>query len=293
MTKATVLARHFGARVELFLYATEQSLGFRRPHDTGGRQRALHTCVEQGRCYLESLRAAMAADIGVDTFIATLTPLAEAIVQRVQETAPDLVIKGAHDFRAAVNLTPDPNDWLLARTCPVPLMLTCGSPWAARPRFAAVVDMANPAALALPRSIVDTARYLACGCHASLDVVYSESGVRTGQRRTGAALALEGSGAEYDVQAERLQLLESAPEQTLDEIVKRRHYDVLFLGGLTPHGKLPGSVGRLTSQQGESLICDMVLMKPAAVAEAGLSCSAPPTVRAQENGAEVARVPLH
>jgi universal stress protein E len=293
VTKATVLARHFGARVELFLCDSEWVFAIRQANDTAGTQRALDTFAEQGRRYLEALRAAMAPDVGVGTFVATSSPAYEAILQRVRETAPDLVIKDTHGSHAAANRALDASDWLLARTCPVPVMFTRGTPWAAQPRFAAAVDVADPAALELPRLIVSTASYLARGCHASLEVVYSEPRVRRGQARNAGALALKELGAEHDVQAQRLQLLEGAADQTLCEFVKRQHYDVLFLGALTRHGRVPGPVGTLTSQLAESLDCDLILLKPLEVAKAALSSTAPLTVRAPESGAAVPRVLLH
>src|SRR4029079_7758780 len=63
--------------------------------------------------------------------------LDDVVLEYIGRCNPDLVIKaraGAHPVRPT---TLTPNDWNLAQSCTVPLMLVGGRSWAKSPRFAA------------------------------------------------------------------------------------------------------------------------------------------------------------
>src|SRR6185369_12031701 len=175
VAKAMVLARHFRARVELFLCDSERAYTLRHTYDAAGLLEANRASVAGGLQYLESIRRSIAEDVTVTTHVAASSPLYEAIVQRVLEARPDLVIKSAAGHHPLQRFTLDANDWQLARTCPVPLMLTRGRPWSAAGRFAAAVDVSGAGSGSLARSILQTAGFLTLGCGGQLDVVYSES----------------------------------------------------------------------------------------------------------------------
>ena len=134
VVKAMVLARHFRARLELFLCESERAYTFRHAYDRTGVAEANRFCVASGLQYLDSIRRSIADDVPITTHVATSSPLYEAIVQRVLEVRPDLVIKSAAGHHPLERFTLDANDWQLARTCPVPLMLTRGRPWSAAGR---------------------------------------------------------------------------------------------------------------------------------------------------------------
>src|SRR3569833_694983 len=95
VVKAMVLARHFRARVELFLCDSEQAYTLRHAYDPAGRLSANRACLAGGLEYLESIRRSIAEDVTITTHVATSSPLYEAIVHRVLEVRPDLVIKSA------------------------------------------------------------------------------------------------------------------------------------------------------------------------------------------------------
>ena len=289
--KASVLARQFGARVELFLCDSEQIFAIRHAYDRASAPAALEHCLQLGRRYLESLRTGMAGDLAIDIHVSSVSPLYEAVIQRVHEIAPDLVLKGAQGPYDTTGQALDPNDWLLARSCPVPLMITRGVPWAARPRFAAAVDVSDPGAMKLPRSLVGTARYLARGCHAGLDVIYSEAASDGPQVDTGAR-SLRQLAVECDLAPDSLRLLHGGVGQTLPACVRHQHYDVLFLGALAREGEVPGLISQLTSQVVDTLDCDMVLMKPPDTEREGWQVTAQ-AVKAPESDAAVLPVPRH
>jgi universal stress protein E len=261
VAKAMVLARHFRARVELFLCDSERAYTLRHAYDRAGSLEANRACVADGLQYLESIRRSIAEDVTVTTHVATASPLYEAIVRRVIEARPDLVIKGAAGHHPMQRLTLDANDWQLARTCPVPLMLTRGRPWSAAARFAAAVDVSDPANGSLARSILQTAGFLALGIGSQLDVVYSESDAGD---RDGAAHRRESLHRlvnEFSVGGECEHVLQGGADDTLPDFAIQQSYDLMILGALTRRRGLATLVGTLTSRLIDALDCDFVLVK--------------------------------
>ena len=261
VAKAMVLARHFRARVELFLCDSERAYTLRHTYDAAGLLEANRASVAGGLQYLESIRRSIAEDVTVTTHVAASSPLYEAIVQRVLEARPDLVIKSAAGHHPLQRFTLDANDWQLARTCPVPLMLTRGRPWSAAGRFAAAVDVSDAGNGSLARSILQTAGFLTLGCGGQLDVVYSESNVADRDGAVRRREALERLVNEFRVGRESQHILQGAAEDTLPEFAARCGFDLVILGALTRRRGLSALVGTLTGRLVDSLDCDFVLVK--------------------------------
>ncbi len=95
VAKAMVLARHFGARLELFLCDSEHAYSLRHAYDRRGVSDAQRECLSSGQRYLDAVRRSLAEDVPITTHAACESPFYESIVHRVQEGHPDLVIKSA------------------------------------------------------------------------------------------------------------------------------------------------------------------------------------------------------
>jgi universal stress protein E len=263
LARAMMLARHFRARLELFLCDSESAYTLRHAYDNRGVTAAQDACVASGQRYLDAVRRSLAEDVQITSYVACESPLYEAVVRRALETSPDLVIKSAAGHHPMRRFTLDANDWHLARTCPAALMLTRGRPWSARPRFAAAVDINDPDGGTLARSILETAGFMAGGCKAELDVVFSSpAGAGTDTRATQAD-SLARLVNEFRVGAERTTLLDGAAEDTLPKFAGAKEFDVLVMGALTRRRGLSTLVGTLTSKLVDALECDFVLVKPA------------------------------
>jgi universal stress protein E len=243
VAKAMVLARHFRARVELFLRATSRG-------DVAG-----------GLEHLESIRRSIAEDVTVTSHVGKSRPLHEAIVKRVREAHPDLVIKSAAGRHPLRRFTLDANDWQLARTCPVPLMLTRGRPWSAVGRFAAAIDASDTRNASLARSILQTAGFLTLGCGGQLDVVYSEPHATDLAEAARGRESLERLVNEFRVGRESRHILQGNAEETLPGFAAKQGYDVMVLGALTRRSTLTALVGTLTSRLVDALDCDFVLVR--------------------------------
>lgn len=261
--KSLVLARPFGARVELFCCDAEYEYTLRHVYDQRGLTEVRQVRVMHVRDYLQQIcdqLAAQSMDISIDA--ACESPLYEGIVRKVLRSAPDLVMKAAalepFEGRGAL----DVNDWQLVRTCPVPLMLSRGGVWPPRPRFAAAVDVSEEETPGLVEMILRTAECLRAGCQGELDVLFSEQTGTDGGIRQEHAATLRRLGSELHFAADRIRMLVGDPAATLSAFGAEHHPDVLVLGALTHRRGLTALVGTLTGDLMDALDCDFILVRP-------------------------------
>jgi universal stress protein E len=260
LRRALILARHFRARIELFLCDAEHAYALRHLYDRRGAEEARSACLLDARRYLEALRSSVVnADVEIEIDAACDSPAYEGIVRKVLDAAPDLVVKeiAPGDNRGVTLAT---TDWHLIRTCPAPLMLTHGRAWHPVPRFAAAVDVSGEESPGLARLIAHTAEFLKGGCGATLDLVYSEREVEPG--RAPGESVLGALADEIHVDPPHVHLLRGRPEQTLPRFTDAQDYDLFILGALTHQRSFSTLVGTLTERLIEGLNCDCVLLKP-------------------------------
>ena len=136
--RATWLARHVPARIELFIsdYGAQLARSRGSPSDEA-RNAALerhHRRLEQ---VAEPLRAA-GLDVAVDT--RWDYPLHDSIVRKSIEGAADIVIKETHFHSALQRSIFSNTDWSLVRTCAATLWLVKPRPPGQKPCFIAAVD---------------------------------------------------------------------------------------------------------------------------------------------------------
>jgi universal stress protein E len=261
VVKAMVLARHFKARLELFLCDSESAYSMRHAYDRAGVEQAQRMCLTNGQRYLDAMRRSLAEDVSVTTHVACASPLYEAIVHRVQEVRPDIVIKSAAGHHPLQRMTLDANDWQLARTCPAPLMLTRGRPWSAEGRFAAAVDVSDTNGGGVSRSILQTAGFLTLGCRGRLDVVYCDPETTNAQATVAHREALSRLVSEFRVGGEKQHILQGDADEVLPAFAARQAYDMMFIGALTRRRGSSALLGTLTSRLVDALECDFVLVK--------------------------------
>lgn len=263
LLKGYVLARHFGASLELFHCDVEHALALRHSYDPRGIESARAACLADARRFLEALRCSVAAeDVPIALDVACESPLYEGIVHKVLSSCPSLVIKAVgvdNGHRGTFSAS----DSQLARTCPVPLMLTRGRAWSATPRFLAAVDLSAAERPGMARMIAETAGYLGAGCRAAIDLVYcAPPGAGSPPGATDAAQSLTQLAREAGATPEAVHLLEGEPEEMLPRFVREHDYDLVLLGALTHRHSYSSLVGSLTSRLVDSLACDFVLIKP-------------------------------
>lgn len=240
LDKAMAVARRFGARVEILLGDPVHTRAF----DT--------LCSRLGYAEVTLTNANLAEQ-----------PLREIILLRARATGADLVIKapsGAHPMHRWAFAA---NDWKLANECPVPVLLVRDDPWSNPPRFAAAVDVADEEHAHIARSILQAAGFLALGCHASLDVLYSEREPHDADVRKARTEKLAQLVREFQVGGERIQAFSGAPEKVLPPLAATRKYDLLVLGAQTTHSGINTLFGSMTSRMVEATRGDVLLVRPA------------------------------
>jgi len=262
LTKALLLARQSRAHLELFLCDSDQAHQLRHAYDTRGVAAARRDSITTGERYLDSIRRALPPDIVSSTHVACESPLYEALVHRVLESGVDLVMKrpaGLHPLR---RVTLDANDWELARTCPVPLMLTRGRAWRTPARFVAAIDSSHPDGAELARTIVHTAGYLVQTCGAQLGVVFSDREEGDAADHWQRSDAFGRLVNEFLIAGEQVHLLHGEAADTIPDFITQDGCDVLVLGALTHRNELAALMGTLTAKLVDQLECDFVLVKP-------------------------------
>ncbi len=253
--KACTLARHTGGRIELFLCDAERGYSLRHSYDQHGSERAASLIVDDARRYLQALRRSVITtdlEIGIDA--SCETPEYEGIVHKVLATCPDLVIKGIGGGPGETDGGPSLNDWHLARTCPVPLLLTRRRAWSARPRIAASLDLLDRESPELTSCVADAAASFAVDFHGELHLLFGALDPP--------ADALAPVARQFGVPLEHVHLLAGDPVEQLPRHAAEQRYDVIALGALG-HRRDPATlVGSLTDAMMQAVDSDFLLLKP-------------------------------
>jgi universal stress protein E len=265
LTKAVLLARKLGARIELFLCDAERGYALSQAYVPTGVEEARRACVEGAELYLDVLKQSAVADDIQITFEARCeSPLYESIVKKVLRQCPDLVIKSAAGIHGQKPVRFDATDWQLMRTCPANLMLTRGRPWQARPRFAAAIDASGAETEGLAGDILNAAQLVTKCSGGELDVIYAEPADVPNEMRASGARNLHDLCQKFPETQPLAYVLAGTAEISLPEFARKHDYDAVFLGALTHRPNPTSQVGTLTSKLVEALDCDFILVKPGA-----------------------------
>ena len=173
LQKASVLARHLGADLELFTCDVEHAWAVAQQARSADARLVVDACLADSTRYLAALRGTVAArDLVMRTSAVCAPSLYEGLARRSEEVQPLLVVKGCTETLCrgpGVILRPD--ELRLIREPPAPLLLSRGRTWAPVPRIGAlVVEPADTARLELP------ATELAQRCHGEFEWLSLEVG---------------------------------------------------------------------------------------------------------------------
>jgi hypothetical protein len=225
--KVSRLVRQSGARVELFLAAPSDYFA------------VTASCRSLG----------CAVDISYTLHDGDL-PLRDAILRRAADIDADLLVA--------------PRAQICLDDCPMPVLLLGKKPWAAEPRFAAAVDVAEADSESLARGILHVGGFLAQRVTAGLDILYCERDLLDERVRMERAVKLARLVREYYVGSERLQVFDGEPDKTLPAIIAERRYDVLILGRVPRHHGLLSEFQSVSKRLMGSTDGDLLLINPEA-----------------------------
>jgi hypothetical protein len=269
LQKALMLARHFHARLDLFLCDTEgyvQASADTMAPDARTRAR----CVAEGSDYLQSLRKSIIApDVEIATEAICHRSLREAVAEKAERTATDLIVKTVSTNRRDAGGR-GAADWAAIAACPVPVLLTRGRPWRPIPQFAAALELSRGLMPAANRAIADLAKVLALACGAEVDLLWvgPDRTIEAGDPLEWITRQAENSGISAPVRRSRF--LQGAALEVVPACAAERDYDLVVLE--KPH--LPGAAAALRSVAGSVLASsggDVVLTSAAAPGARGVS----------------------
>ncbi len=124
LTKAIILAKEFGASIELFLVDYHNGLVANWFFNERRLEELKAAYLASKKRWLDSyVNQVVDAGISVSTDVSWHKPLYEAINQKVVESHADLAIKSTHRHPTVNKIFFTPNDWQLLKTCPVPLLM--------------------------------------------------------------------------------------------------------------------------------------------------------------------------
>jgi universal stress protein E len=174
--KAVRLARLSGASLELFACDFDPALTGQPFFDTDALRRLREDFIADRAEYLEDLAEELrAGGLEVTTHVHWDNPLHEGILRRVAEFTPDLLVKDTHYHSVLRRALFTNTDWNLIRRCPVPLLLSRTTEWAAQPLILAALDPGHhgdkPAAL--DHDILDAAQLLARYLDGTVEAVHA------------------------------------------------------------------------------------------------------------------------
>lgn len=141
LDKALVLARPANATLELMICDHNSYLedGFYFDPPRAAELRREH--VEEHLARLEEMAAGIrASGLAVQVDARWGNPPYEAIIDKVLESEPDLVVQSTRHHEKIARLLLSHQDWQLLRFCPSPLLLVKDLAWSAQPAILVAVD---------------------------------------------------------------------------------------------------------------------------------------------------------
>jgi len=224
--------------------------------------------------------------IAVSTRVALERPLHEAVLRRIRQELPDLVVKDTHYHSAVRRALFTNTDWHLIRESPAPLLLVRSTPWPdAGPRIAAALDPAHPGdrAASLDRRILAVATLLRQATGGSLLAVHAVDMLGDLPLAAGDPAALGGGllarnvvaqvharrrerllelAGEAGLGADDVTLLEGPPAEVLPALAAERDLDVMVMGAVARGGLGRVFIGSTAERVLDRLPCDVLVVRP-------------------------------
>jgi universal stress protein E len=267
LRKAAQLARRSGASLTLFhAFANPNPLPDPIPLDPA---KILATFAKRQRDALRAqAKSLRATGLRVHCEVVWDFPPAHAIVRRVLDEKPDLVVAASHRHSRIARWFLNNSDWELIRECPCPVWFVKESSLGRRPRVLAALDpthaRAKPAGLddRLVRAASDV-----IGCIGG-DLTLIHVADRTSRSWPFDVPVKEVSGAvleriaqRHDVAAKTL-LRAGNPADVLVAAAREQRADLLVMGAVSRSASGSAHIGGTAEAVIDSVGCDVLVVKP-------------------------------
>ena len=235
LQKASVLARHFHAQIDLFACDTDHAWAIELKDQSPAVRAVLDECLAESHRYLSALRGSIPApDLRISTSAACAVALPEGVAQRVRDWRPDLVIKNLHDGLQGPR-PPQALDMQLIQATRVPMLWIRGRAWRPVPKITVALDLMSEDTT-LTHNILEAAECLALGCQGELSIVYCLEPDRGRGPQAGLTLSIraEAMRERLGLASQRIELSAVSPLATFGVGGAHAGMDVLVMGGVQP-----------------------------------------------------------
>jgi universal stress protein E len=289
--RAALIAPKTNAHVELFVCTHDPLLSDAHSVDTTQTAKSRAAYQENQLRRLHALARPLADDgVAVTVDVAWDSPLHEGIVRKALASNADLVVKDTHYHTALRRSIFSNTDWNLIRECPVPLWLVKPRETRSQPCFVAAVDPVHerdkPAEL--DNEILSIGAELSAALGGRLEVfhafdVVSALAVTTGAMtaplvlpvpelidavKTRHADAVDALTSRHGIARERVHLEQGGTRDRLLVLTDRLGADVVIMGAVSRRGLARVFIGNTAEDVLDRLGCDLLIVKPHAVAAA-------------------------
>jgi universal stress protein E len=289
--RAALIARKTNAQVELFICAYDPLLSDTRWVDATRAAKARAAYLENELRRLHALARPLTDDgIAVTTNAAWDSPRHEGIVRKALASNADLVVKDTHYHTALRRSIFSNTDWNLIRECPVPLWLVKQRQMRSQPCFVAAIDPVHerdkPAEL--DHEIVSIGAELSAALGGRLELFHAfdvgpalaampeamsaplvlpvpelVDAVRA--RHEDAVYALTDR---HGIARDRVHLEQGETRDRLLVLTGHLDADVVVMGAVSRRGLARVFIGNTAEAVLDRLGCDLLIVKPQAVAAA-------------------------
>jgi universal stress protein E len=282
--RATWLARHTPARIELFISDYAPHLADTRSHGVAAKE-ARAAVLDGHRRRLEQLAAPLQSEglvVGVD--VRWDYPLHDSIVRKSLEVGADFVIKDTHYHSVLKRAIFSNTDWSLIRNCAATLWLVKPRPPGQKPCFVAAVDPLHerdkPADL--DNRILATAEDLSGALDGQVHVFHAYDvtaaiAISTDAMMMPIALpmneladamraehtdSVQGLCKAHGVPAERTHIHQGGTRQLLMALTEQLRADAVVMGAISRSGLKGLFLGNTAEDVLDRLHCDLLIVKP-------------------------------
>lgn len=288
VAKGALLAERFSARLDLFVCDTKAARNSRMAEKLGESPQA--SVQEELPKWLDSIALPL-RKLGIDvtTEVRVADPLHTALLERVEHTCADLVIKDTHHHTLAQRTFLTNTDWELIRGCPVPLLLVKPTPWSSAHRIGAAIDPGHldDKPRLLDRCILEQADRLAQSLSGELHVIHAyipaamitaasvsvppvvvdiPDAVLAEERKT-KFQELTALASDYRLPATHIHLETGAVNEVLCRLARQYEIDIMAMGAVSRSALKRILIGSTAETVLEQLPCDLWVVKSPNFAE--------------------------
>lgn len=287
LLKAAFLAEKCRATLELFACDFDPSLSGQPFFDTEKLGELRKEFIAERLEWLEDTADQLRGrGLAIETHVHWDNPLYRGIVNRVEESSPDLVVKDTHYHSALRRSLFTNTDWNLIRSCPAPLLLAKPGPWKEHPCVVAALDPNHggdkPAAL--DHGILDYAQLVARATGGDVHAVHAFFPAALLAATTGVPglPIVPGAPGSDVIQAERRRITESLEEicrshglepdrvrleqgfavELLPRLAETLGADLLVMGAISRSRLRELFIGSTAERILDRLHCDVLVVKP-------------------------------